>query len=62
VDEADVILMVTDGQVGLQPGDQEIIEWIRTKHPGKPITMAVNKCESVQKGAIQVRSIHHHYL
>jgi hypothetical protein len=54
VEEADAILLVADGQEGLQPGDREIIDWLRTTHPGKAITLAVNKCESVQKGAVQV--------
>lgn len=46
--EADSLLLVVDGQEGLTGSDQEIVSWLRRKHPGKPITLAVNKCENVK--------------
>ena len=48
VAEADSLLLVMDGQEGLTGSDEEIVSWLRQKHPGKPITLAVNKCENVR--------------
>jgi predicted GTPase len=45
---------MVDGQAGLQPGDGEILDWLRHNHPGKPVVLAVNKCESTTKADIQV--------
>lgn len=55
VAEADSIVLLVDGQAGLQPGDAEILDWLRHNHPDKPVTLAVNKCESATKADIQVR-------
>jgi hypothetical protein len=54
VAEADSIILLVDGQAGLQPGDAEILDWLRHNHPGKPVVLAVNKCESSTKADIQV--------
>lgn len=49
VAEADSIVLLVDGQAGLQPGDREILAWLRSNHPSKPVVLAVNKCENAQK-------------
>jgi GTP-binding protein len=54
VAEADSIILLVDGQAGLQPGDSEILDWLRHNHPSKPVVLAVNKCESTTKADIQV--------
>ncbi|GMH36796.1 hypothetical protein BSKO_04669 [Bryopsis sp. KO-2023] len=46
VEEADGVVMVVDGQVGLTGSDQEIMDWLRTQHSDKPLVLAVNKCEN----------------
>lgn len=43
MDEADAIVLVTDGRSGVTAGDHEIAALLRRL--GKPITVAVNKCE-----------------
>jgi GTPase len=55
VDEADALILVTDGQEGLTGADAEILQWLRRHHSKKPIHLAVNKCENVQKAELQVR-------
>jgi predicted GTPase len=52
--EADSIVLLTDGQAGLQAGDREILQWLRQKHPLKKVVLAVNKCENPAKADIQV--------
>ena len=52
--EADSLLLVVDGQEGLTASDEEIISWLRRKHPGKPVTLAVNKCENARLADTQV--------
>ena len=54
VAEADSLLLVVDGQEGLTASDQEIVTWLRRKHPKKPVTLAVNKCENVRVADTQV--------
>lgn len=56
VAEADSLVLMVDGQAGLQPGDQEILDWLRHNHPNKPVILAVNKCESTTKADMQVRA------
>ncbi|KAI8466297.1 MAG: P-loop containing nucleoside triphosphate hydrolase protein [Monoraphidium minutum] len=53
VTEADSIVLMVDGQSGLQPGDEEILDWLRHNHPAKPVVLAVNKCESSTKADLQ---------
>lgn len=43
------MVLLVDGQAGLQAGDGEIVSWLRSTHPTKPIVLAVNKCEAAQK-------------
>ncbi len=43
VAEADVILLVMDGKAGPQPGDEEVVEYLRAT--GKPIFLVVNKID-----------------
>ncbi|MGV2827240.1 ribosome biogenesis GTPase Der [Myxosarcina sp. GI1(2024)] len=49
--EASVAILVVDGQIGVTPGDREIAQWLRQQQV--PVLLAVNKCESVERGAIQ---------
>ncbi len=55
VAEADSIVVVMDGQVGLTAADEEIVSWLRRAHPSKSLHLAINKCENPQKADIQVR-------
>lgn len=57
VAEADVVVLLVDGQAGLQPGDREILDWLRQKQPGKKVVLGVNKCESTTKADMQVRGV-----
>lgn len=43
VAEADVILLVMDGEEGPQPGDEEVVEYLRAT--GKPVLLVVNKID-----------------
>jgi GTP-binding protein len=43
VAEADVILLVMDGKTGPQPGDEKVVEYLRTT--GKPVLLVVNKID-----------------
>ncbi|WP_353259590.1 ribosome biogenesis GTPase Der [Prochlorothrix hollandica] len=49
--EAKVAIFVVDGQQGLTGGDETIAQWLREK--AVPTVLAVNKCESVEKGLFQ---------
>lgn len=53
VAEADVVLMLCDGQEGPTAADEEIIQWLRREHSGKKVILAVNKCESSTQGEYQ---------
>lgn len=54
VEEAAAIIFVVDGKTGVTAADEEIASWLRRKYEGKKhITMAVNKCESPTRGALQ---------
>ncbi|KAF6250889.1 P-loop containing nucleoside triphosphate hydrolase protein [Scenedesmus sp. NREL 46B-D3] len=53
VAEADSVVLVVDGQSGLHPSDEEVLSWLRQHHPGKPVVLAVNKCESTTQGPTQ---------
>jgi GTPase len=43
VADADVILLVMDGKVGPQPGDEEVVDYLRAT--GKPLFLVVNKID-----------------
>ncbi len=45
IETADVIIMVTDVQVGVTAADADVADLLL--HSGKPIVLAVNKCDSV---------------
>jgi GTPase len=49
VEEADALILVVDGQTGSNAADEEVLMWLRREHPGKPIALAVNKCENAAK-------------
>lgn len=51
--EADSIVLVMDGQLGLTAADEEIVSWLRRTHPSKPLLLAVNKCENPHKADLQ---------
>ncbi|CAL4979211.1 unnamed protein product [Urochloa decumbens] len=53
VEEAAVILFVVDGQAGIVAADIEISDWLRCNYSDKCVILAVNKCESPQKGQMQ---------
>eukprot|EP00271_Cylindrocystis_brebissonii_P005150 TRINITY_DN17099_c0_g1_i1.p1 TRINITY_DN17099_c0_g1~~TRINITY_DN17099_c0_g1_i1.p1 ORF type:complete len:804 (+),score=164.42 TRINITY_DN17099_c0_g1_i1:305-2716(+) len=55
VEGAQSVIFVVDGQAGITAADEEIAAWLRRKYAGrKSVTLAVNKCESPSKGAMQV--------
>jgi len=56
VGEADAVIAVMDGQAGPCASDQDILDWMRRKHPNTPVVLAVNKCESPKDGPIQAMS------
>lgn len=49
IDEADVIVLVVDGQVGTTAADEEVLSWLRRNYPDTVTLLAVNKCENVAK-------------
>jgi len=49
VEEADLILFVVDGQMGVTPLDKEVATRLRPL--GKPILLVVNKCDSTKTDA-----------
>jgi GTP-binding protein len=49
VAEADVILLVMDGKVGPQPGDDEVVAYLRAT--GKPVMLVVNKIDHLGREA-----------
>ena len=46
IDQADVLVFVTDGQAGLMPGDFDIVQ--RLRRTSKPIVHAINKTDGMQ--------------
>lgn len=50
--EADVVVMVCDGQEGPTGADEEVISWLRRVHAGTNVVLAVNKCESEKQGDV----------
>ncbi|MEL6320801.1 MAG: ribosome biogenesis GTPase Der [Cyanobacteria bacterium J06626_14] len=51
LNEASVAIMVVDGQQGLTSADETIAGWLRQQ--SVPVVLAVNKCESPDKGLAQ---------
>ncbi|MGG6293005.1 ribosome biogenesis GTPase Der [Leptolyngbya sp. AN02str] len=49
--EASAALFVVDGQAGITTSDEAIASWLRQQ--SVPVVLVVNKCESVEQGAIQ---------
>jgi GTPase len=56
VAEADVVMLLCDGQEGPTTTDEEVIAWLRRVHSSKPVILAVNKCESATQGELQAAS------
>ena len=52
VAEADVIVLVCDGQAGPVASEDEIVAWLRRHHPTKKVILAINKCESSSQGDV----------
>ena len=50
VAEADVLIFVVDGRVGLAPQDRVIAELLRRS--GRPVMLAVNKCEGMNRAVV----------
>ncbi|MFM2429458.1 MAG: hypothetical protein RLZZ511_671 [Cyanobacteriota bacterium] len=50
--EACAVLFIVDGQEGMTEADREISDWLHRQHV--PVTLAVNKCESLTQGYSQV--------
>lgn len=53
-EEAEVFVVVMDGQQGLTGSDREIVQWLRRCHDGKPVILAVNKCENPARVDLQL--------
>jgi GTPase len=49
--EASAAILVVDGQTGITAADEAIASWLRQQ--SVPVLLAVNKCESPERGAIQ---------
>jgi len=49
--EAKVAIFVVDGMAGLTAADEAIAQWLREQ--SVPVLVAVNKCESAEKGLLQ---------
>lgn len=47
IEEADVILFVVDGKVGITPADEEVSNILRAS--GKPVILVVNKIDSISQ-------------
>ncbi len=53
IEEADIVLLLTDGQTGPTPADHEVAEILRRRQkmvngqPHPPVILVVNKCESL---------------
>lgn len=56
VQEADVVVLLCDGQEGPTVADEEVIDWMRRVHSRKQLILAVNKCESATQGELQAAS------
>lgn len=56
VEEADVVVLLCDGQEGPTAADEEVIDWMRRAHSSKPVILAINKCESATQGELQAAS------
>lgn len=57
--EASCAVLVVDGQAGRTPLDEKVAAFLRCEWAGKiPVVVAVNKCESVTAGALQVAEFH----
>ena len=55
IGEADVLILVMDGQAGFTSADQDIVSWLRKNHTSKPWLLCVNKCENAAKADMQAR-------
>ena len=56
VQEADVVVLLCDGQEGPTAADEEVIAWMRCVHSDKEVILAINKCESATQGELQAAS------
>jgi GTP-binding protein len=49
IEDADLVLFVTDAQVGITPGDEELAQILRTSH--KPVLLLANKIDDPDQDA-----------
>lgn len=49
IEEANLVLFIVDGRVGLTPGDEHIAQLLRVRH--KPVVVVVNKTDGIQEEA-----------
>jgi len=52
IGEADVIVLVCDGQQGPTAADEEVAQYLRRWHGKRPAILAVNKCENVAQADV----------
>ncbi|HYY62976.1 MAG TPA: ribosome biogenesis GTPase Der, partial [Gaiellaceae bacterium] len=50
VDEADLVLFLTDARAGITPGDEELAQLLRTAH--KPVLLVANKIDDPDQDAL----------
>ncbi|MGH2545128.1 MAG: GTPase, partial [Ardenticatenaceae bacterium] len=50
INDADIIIMAVDSQEGVTPADRDVANILRRS--GKPVSLAVNKADNVQREAI----------
>ncbi len=55
VEEADLVLLMTDARAGIAPADQEIVGWLRTL--GKPVIHVINKSDGLDPDMILGESL-----
>jgi len=57
VEEADVVILMTDARAGVTPVDRAFADWLR--RTGKPIVLVANKCEAsaAEAGLLEAHSL-----
>lgn len=55
VEEADLVILVTDARAGIVPADREIADWLRTRD--KPLVHAINKSDGMDPDAVLGESL-----
>ena len=55
VQEADLVILVTDARAGIIPADYEIADWLRTRD--KPLVHAINKSDGLDPDVVLAESL-----